>query len=166
MRLLHVLTVPAMAVGLLAPMTAPAAAAETFRQPEVAWVNKNAVATADGGAQLLVKYRCWGEGVHLWGSVKQGPDLDPEQGHTSSDYAVSWRETADGDAPTCNGKWQVERITVGETGDTGSKADLTRGAGYFQFVIFAIDPDNYDEETGEGFGRGAAAGWLQVRGNA
>ncbi len=167
MRISRILAMPVLAGALLTTTAAPTAADETWREPEVAWVNQNVVATRDGEqAFLLVKYRCWGEGTHMWGSAKQGPALDPESGQTGSDDAISWRETPEGPKPTCNGRWQVERVVLQNTEDTQNHAPLTRGAAWVQFVIFAIDPETFNEETGEGFGRGAESGWKTVRGRA
>ena len=158
MRLTHVLAVPAIAVAMLGTTAAPAVAEEAWQAPEVAWVNKNVV-TNDGGetARLLVKYRCWGEGVHLWGSAKQGPELDPPA-NTGSDAAEAWRETPEGPVPTCDGTWHTERVVLQDTPDTANHDALSRGSAWVQFVIFAVGP------AGE-FGRGAWSGWTTVRGN-
>lgn len=162
MRTARLMAASALAVGAVAG-TAPAAAQAALPQPEIAWVNANVVAKHGGDqAEVLVKYRCWGIGVHLWASVKQGPALDPSvPGGTASSRAVSWREAPEGPVPTCTGSWQVERVTIQATPDTAGKQALSRGAGWLQFVIF----------TAEG-GRAAAgdpqAGgqWVTVRGNA
>jgi hypothetical protein len=166
MRASRVLAAPVLLAGLVGASAPPAVAQEEWRQPEIAWVNQNIV-TTDGGetARLLVKYRCWGEGAHMWGSAKQGPELAPPA-KTSSTHAVSWRETPEGPVPTCDGTWQVERVTLQATGDTAGKDALTRGQAWMQFVIFAIDPETFDPETGAGFGRAAVNEWRTVRGNA
>ena len=164
-------TVPAaLALAALTPSTAVAAPAAEWQAPEVAWVNTNVV-TTDGGetATMLVKYRCWGIGVHLWGSVKQGPQIDPSLGFagTGSNRAVAWRETPEGPAPTCTGQWVTERVTIEATPDTAGKDDLDAGSAWAQFVIFAIDPANPSGEPGRGSigtPQTAFGQWVDVRG--
>jgi hypothetical protein len=49
--------------------------------------------------------------LHLWASVKQGPNIDPPE-HTSSADARAWYETPDAAVPTCDGDSHVLRYTI------------------------------------------------------
>jgi hypothetical protein len=139
------------ATAVIVPATSAAAAAET--SPEIAWVNDNVIVTgADPTtAYIQAKYSCEGEGVHLWTSVKQGPNIDEE--HTTSDFAVSWYETPEGPVPNCDGKTHVTRFAV-------SLADgfdpLVSGDAWVQFVFFYINTEGV-------FTRAADVGWATVQ---
>lgn len=171
MRISRALVAGAVAVGVTVTTAGAASADAGFRAPEIAWANANVVAKNGGEqAEVLVKYRCWGVPVHLWASVKQGPELDPSvPGGTFSSKAVSWREAPEGPLPTCDGTWQVERVTVESTPDTAGWEALSRGAGWLQFVIFAADPavEGPESVARAAVGDPAAGGkWVRVVGNA
>jgi hypothetical protein len=139
------------ASAVIAPATSASAAEET--SPEVAWVNDNVIVTGSDPdtAYIQAKYSCEGEGVHLWTSVKQGPEITEE--NTTSDFAVSWYETPEGPVPTCDGKTHVTRFAV-------SLADgwepLVSGRAWVQFVFF------YVNASGDVV-RAADVGWATVQ---
>jgi len=139
------------AFAVIVPATSASAAEET--SPEVAWVNDNVIVTGSDPdtAYIQAKYSCEGEGVHLWTSVKQGPEITEE--HTTSDFAVSWYETPEGPVPDCDGKTHVTRFAV-------SLAEgwqpLVSGRAWVQFVFF------YVNASGDVV-RAADVGWATVQ---
>jgi hypothetical protein len=139
------------ASAVIVPATLASAAAET--SPEVAWVNNNVIVNGSdpNTAYIQAKYSCEGEGVHLWTSVKQGPEISEE--NSTSDFAVSWYETPEGPVPNCDGKTHVTRFAV-------SLADgwepLVSGPAWVQFVFF------YVNSAGE-VARAADVGWATVK---
>ena len=136
-RVAAVMAVTAGAV--LGAQVAPASATPATGQPEVAWMNKNVILSADqSSATVLGKYRCSGGqvGTHLWVSVKQGPALDAE--HTTSEFATAWYDTnynyandPAGLTVDCDGKWHVSRITVKPVFGT-----LSTGSAYVQWCLY------------------------------
>lgn len=89
-----------------------AASAVEETSPEIAWVKNNVIVTGANPDQatIMATYRCSGDGVHLWASVKQGPNITEE--NNTSDFAESWYETPEGPTPVWNGKTHVLRYTV------------------------------------------------------
>jgi hypothetical protein len=130
----------------------PASAAEET-SAEIAWVKNNVVVTGANPdeATIMAKYRCTGEGVHLWASVKQGPNIDEDT--NSSTDAESWYETPEGPVPVCDGKNHVIRYTVTRVDGFDT---LEKGRGWVQFVFFYMNTD------GE-FTRAADVGWANVK---
>ena len=126
-----------------------AATAAEETSPEIAWVKNNVVVKGNNPDQatIMAKYRCVGEGVHLWASVKQGPNVT--ETNNSSAVADSWYETPEGPAPRCDGKTHVIRYTV--TRVEGWEA-LKTGRAWVQFVFF----------YGAG-NRAADVGWATVK---
>jgi opacity protein-like surface antigen len=149
------------AAALAAPLVLVAAPAEatqrpTYRAPEVAWVSD---ATVHGDrASLVAKYRCYGgnEGTHLWVSLKQGggitgkTDEELSQLEGTSQLARAWYDTNVVDPTTvtltCNGRWQVQRYTVGR-----EKDQLRRGTAFMQFCLFDSTADPAGEDLSYGF---------------
>jgi hypothetical protein len=139
------------AAAVITPAASATAATET--SPEVAWVNDNVIVTGSdpGTAYIQAKYSCEGEGVHLWTSVKQGPNIDEE--HTTSDFAESWYETPEGPVPNCDGKTHVTRFAVSLVDGFDP---LVSGDAWVQFVFFYVDPAGV-------FTRAADVGWATVQ---
>lgn len=153
------------------------AAADEYPAPDIQWVNSNVIVSAldHDVATVTGKYRCFGgenEKTHLWVSVKQGPQIDPDKDQTSSSFARSWYDTnwnADevtGEPLTrldCNGKWQVYRATVKKS-TWGDFEQLQNGPAWIQFCAFdsraSADPEPGDEMP-VGFGNHYS--WADVK---
>jgi len=149
------------AAALAAPLALVAAPADathrpTYRPPQVAWVSDAKV--SGDTASVVAKYRCYGgnEGTHLWVSLKQGDEIaartDEElsQMEGTSQLARAWYDTNVID-PTkvtlnCNGRWQVQRYTVGR-----EKGQLYRGTAFMQFCLFDSTADPTGEDLSYGF---------------
>ena len=118
--------------SLQAPRWALARWPREETSPEIAWVKNNVVVKGANPdkATVKAKYRCTGDGVHLWASVKQGPGIDEQ--HTSSADADSWYETPEGPTPTCDGKNHVIRYTVSRVEGWDR---LVKGAAWVQFGV-------------------------------
>ena len=144
----------AAAVASTAVLGVGSAAAATESSPEISWVARNVVVsgTDPDQATVMAKYRCSGQGFHLWASVKQGPQITETQ--NTSNFARSWYETPEGPTPVCDGKNHVIRYTV--TRAEGWE-QLRNGRAWVQFVFF------YDNGTEMG-GRAADVDWATVRG--
>lgn len=152
-------TAVVLAVSVLG--TGTALGAET-PGPQIQWVNNNVIVSAldHNVATVTAKYKCYGGevGTHLWVSVKQGPNIDPATGHTSSSDAASWYDTNWNSTPdgiplttlNCNGQWQVTRTIVKKSA-WGSFAQLQNGPAYVQFCAF---DSSGSEETGFAFDYG------------
>lgn len=147
--------IAASAVALLA-MGAPAANAG---EPQVAWTGVNIHVAKDGSAAWINgKYKCDGgrEGTHLWVSVKQGANVDPE--HTSSSDADAWYDTnwnfgesEAGLTVDCDGHWHVSRVELRQ-----EFGQLHDGIAFVQFCLF---DSSGSEEEGFAFDYS----WKQVR---
>jgi hypothetical protein len=151
------------AVAVALPMVFLAAPAQahsptTYHAPKVAWVGH--VQAKGGTATVWAKYRCSGgnEGTHLWVSLKQGGGItgktvdELSQLEGTSALARAWYDTNAVD-PTevtlnCNGKWQVQKYTLGR-----EKGTLYRGSAFLQFCLFdsTADPTGVDLSYGFAF---------------
>jgi hypothetical protein len=154
----------ACAAALALPFGATALPAEaqptshaTYSEPKVAWVKK--VHAVGGEATVLAKYRCsggQGPNVHLWVSLKQGGDINKYSAKKlanmqgTSALARSWYDTNVVDPSTvtltCNGKWQVQRYTLGR-----EKGTLVKGRAFLQFCLFDSTSDPTGEDLSHGF---------------
>jgi len=152
MHLVKAAAAAALAAGAVVATAAPSfAAGET--SPEIDWVKTNVIVTGANADQATIttKYRCEGEGFHLWASVKQGP-LITETDNTSA-FAESWYETPEGPVPVCDGKTHVARWTVTRVDGFDT---LTTGDAWVQFVFF------YGGDGGAPM-RAADVGWATVK---
>ena len=140
------------ALATVAAVGGAATAAPAETSPEIAWAKNIVVVKGNNPDQAIVmtKYRCVGEGVRLWASIKQGPNVT-ETNNTSAD-ADSWYETPEGPVPQCDGKTHVIRYNV--TRVEGFEP-LRTGKAWVQFVFFYID--------GDGENRAADVGWATVK---
>ena len=143
MRISRVVTTAALSAGAVVATAGAAYAAPATAVPEV----KNVVVTGTNPDQAVVhvKYRCSGEPIHLWASVKQGPGIDPATGHTGSADADAWYETTDEElTPTCDGQSHVLRYTLDRVGGFDR---LHSGPAYVQFVIFYADSNGFQRQA-------------------
>ena len=121
-------------------------------------------------AIVKVRYKCEGQGVHLWASVKQGRAVNhykstPERPSPPADIARSWYETPEGPVPYCDGKahtfrYVISRVTEGTETHPKAWKRLKDGRAWAQFVIFSV-PEGSDPETTPPT-REAFAGWVHV----
>jgi hypothetical protein len=143
-------------VVAMAGLGMPAASAD---EPQVSWTGMNINVAPDGSAAYINgKYKCDGgeEGTHLWVSVKQGQNVDPE--HTSSGDADAWYDTnwnfgesEAGLTVDCDGHWHVTRYELRQV-----FGELHDG---IAFVQFCLTDSSGSEESGFKFDYS----WKQVR---
>ena len=122
-------------------------------------------------AVVKVRYKCEGVGVHLWASVKQGPEVNrykptAERPSPPADIARAWYETPEGPVPTCDGKantfrYTISRVTEGTDTHPDAWKRLKEGRAWAQFVIFYV-PDGVDRNNPDNWKRDAFAGWVRV----
>ena len=119
--------------------------ATAYQEPQVAWVHQAKV--KGDRATVKAKYRCWGgnEGTHVWVSLKQGGKINDYTAQELSEMegtsalARAWYDTNPPHADqstvylVCNGKWQVQKYTLGRV---EGKGRLHRGRAFLQFCLF------------------------------
>lgn len=163
MRFTKVAAAAALATGAVLGTAGPALAAGGHSTviepagPEISWVKDSVIVRGNNPDEAIVqaKYRCEGAGVHLWASVKQGPDLDVATGHTGSAYADSWYETPEGPMPICDGRTHVVQYTLSRSTEDDFER-LEDGQALLQFVFFYVDRAGNPHRAGY-------AAWVDVK---
>jgi hypothetical protein len=145
----------AASAAALAAMGTPSAVGAAYADPQVAWTGMNINVAPDGSAAYIDgKYKCYGgeEGTHLWVSVKQGANVDPD--HTSSSDADAWYDTnwnysdsdPDGLNVNCDGHWHVTRYEL-----RPEFGELQDGIAFVQFCLFDSTGNEDNFPTGFAF---------------
>jgi hypothetical protein len=138
---------PAAALAAVAALAGPAAGSSSEPPKTTAAVKSYVKITSDTTATVKARYRCTAdsaEQVHLWVSVKQGPNGTApawlaEEGSGSSNAATVWLQSHAGVA-TCDGHKHSQRFVVDQQEQGYGK--ILEGRAYVQFCLF-------DATTGE-----------------
>ena len=94
-------------------------------------------------AYVTARYVCQGgmtEETHLWVSVKQTADRQPDsalKAEESSAISAAWSQSHPTAEVTCDGEWHVGTFTVSH--DEYGFGELKQGQAYVQFCLFGGD---------------------------